>query len=100
MSPEQNILIRASTAHDAAALHELAAIDSARPLVGRVLVAEVNGVIHAALPLDGGGPIADPFRDSGHLVELLRTHARALGERPPVSRWWGAHGGLAARAAA
>jgi hypothetical protein len=99
MSPDQTLLIRASTPQDAAALHELAALDSARPLVGRVLVAEVNDVIQAALPLDGGTPIADPFKQSGHLVEMLRTHARALGERPPVSRWWGDHG-LAARAAA
>ena len=47
-----------------------------------------------------GAPIADPFKQSAHVVELLRARARALGERPPVSRWWGAHGGLAARSAA
>jgi hypothetical protein len=100
MSHDETILIRATSAQDAIALHELAALDSALPISGRALVAEVNGVIRAALPLDGGAPIADPFKQSAHLVELLRSHARALGERPPAQRWWGAHGGLAARLAA
>jgi hypothetical protein len=55
-----------------------------------VLVAEVGGELWAALEIDSGTAIADPFRRSGELVELLRLHAngerterRALGRLLP-----------------
>jgi hypothetical protein len=79
MSHNETIMIRASEANDAGALLRLAALDSAEPLDGRALVAEVDGFLRAALPLDGGRPISDPFAESAHVVELLKAHARALG---------------------
>ena len=34
--------------------------------------------LRAALPLDGGRALADPFRPSAHIVELLELRARQL----------------------
>lgn len=78
MSHRDTIIIRSSNEHDAPALARLAALDSAGPAHGVALVAEVDGELRAALPLDGGRPIADPFAPTAHLVELLRSHAAAL----------------------
>jgi hypothetical protein len=78
MSHRDTIIIRSSTDHDAPALARLAVLDSAPAPRGRALVAEVDGAMRAALPLDGGRPVADPFAETAHLVELLRAHAAAL----------------------
>ena len=79
MSLNDKITIRVSGPTDAGPLLRLAALDSADPIDGRALVAEVDGHVLAALPLDGGAPIADPFEQTAHVVGLLRAHARALG---------------------
>jgi hypothetical protein len=55
----------------------VAALDSARVPRGPLLVAEMDGEIRAALSLDDGGSIADPFHRSLELVDLLRTRAGA-----------------------
>jgi hypothetical protein len=78
MSHRDTIIIRSSTEHDAPALSRLAALDSASTLSSTALVAEVDGEMRAALPMDGSRPIADPFAETVHLVELLRSHAAAL----------------------
>jgi hypothetical protein len=83
MSHDETIMIRTSEATDAGPLLRLAALDSAEPIRGRALVAEVNGGLRAALPLDGGRAIADPFAESEHVVTLLRAHARALHAAAP-----------------
>jgi hypothetical protein len=71
------LTIRRADLADLAALDRLAALDSAPAPTGDVLVAEVGGELWAALDLSSGAVIADPFRRSGELVELLRVHARA-----------------------
>jgi hypothetical protein len=43
-----------------------------------MLVAEVDGELCAALPLDGGEAFADPFRPTGELVSLLEMRAVQL----------------------
>ena len=78
MSHNETIMIRTSEATDAGELLRLAALDSAEPIGGPALVAEVNGSLRAALPIDGGPAIADPFAESAYVVELLERHARAL----------------------
>ena len=78
MSQDETIMIRTSEATDAGELLRLAALDSAEPIEGRALVAEVDGSLRAALPFDGGRPIADPFAESAHVVDLLHAHAGAL----------------------
>ena len=79
---ENTLTIRPADLADLAALDRLAALDSASPPTGDVLVAEVGGELWAAVEVDSGAAIADPFRPSGDLVELLRLHAR--GERRPA----------------
>ena len=69
------IVVRPARAVDADALRVLAALDSARPLTGEVLIAVAGGEIAAAMSLDTGAVIADPFQPSAHLVDLLRTAA-------------------------
>jgi hypothetical protein len=59
-------------------LHDLAEVDSAKPLAGPVLVAVVEGRIWAALALDGDRVIADPFLPSAPAVELLRLRVAQL----------------------
>jgi hypothetical protein len=54
-------------------LERLAALDSADPLSGDVLVGRVNGEMRAALSLRDGRSIADPFVHSAGLVKLLRA---------------------------
>ena len=78
MSHNETIMIRASEATDAGELLRLAELDSAEPIEGRALIAEVDGSVRAALPLGGGRSISDPFAESAHVVELLSAHASAL----------------------
>jgi hypothetical protein len=75
------LTIRRADLADLAALDRLAALDSTSAPTGDTLVAEVAGELWAALEVHSGRAIADPFRPSGELVELLRLHARE--ERAP-----------------
>ena len=78
MSPQQRIVIRASDPGDTVELVRLAALDSATAIDGPSLVGEIDGSIVAAVSLDGGRPIANPFVESAHVVEMLESHLRAL----------------------
>jgi hypothetical protein len=79
---EEDVVIRRATPQDDCALRALAILDGAEPPLGPVLVAEVRGAIVAALPLDGAGPFADPFRRTADLVALLEARAKQVaGER-------------------
>jgi hypothetical protein len=73
------LVVRLATSADSRELERLAALDSARPLSGDVLVAAAGGELRAALSLDSGRAVADPFWPSAELVEVLRA---AAGERP------------------
>jgi hypothetical protein len=64
----------------------VAALDSARVPRSPLLVAEVDGEIRAALSLEDGSSVADPFHASLDLVDLLRTRADAA-ERSPRRSW-------------
>ena len=57
----------------------IAALDSARVPAAPLLVAEVNGQVRAALSVEDGRTIADPFHPTRDLIELLRASARGLG---------------------
>ena len=71
------ISIRMASGDDDAALRRLAGRDSAAVPAGPLLVAEVGGELRAAIALERGAVIADPFRHTGELVALLRTRARS-----------------------
>jgi hypothetical protein len=77
---ENALTIRPADLADLAGLDRLAALDSSSAPTGDVLVAEVGGELWAAVEVETGAAIADPFRPSGDLVTLLRHHARN-GER-------------------
>ena len=69
------VTIRPAYPDDATTLARLAALDSARPLSGAVLLAERDGRPVAALAVAGGRTVADPFVPTADLVALLRVHA-------------------------
>jgi hypothetical protein len=77
------VTLRRAWPDDNAELRRLAQLDSADRPGGRVLVAEVDGALRAAISLEDGAVVADPFHPTAALVELLRARARQL-ERPPA----------------
>ncbi|MGH2869523.1 MAG: hypothetical protein ACRDNK_18410 [Solirubrobacteraceae bacterium] len=83
-STPTQLMIRPAYGDDYDALARLAALDSADHVPARpLLIAEVDGVLRAALSLADGSSIADPFYRSARLVTLLRTHAA---QEPAVVR--------------
>ena len=72
------LTIRRADTADYVALAHLAALDSSDPPAGDALVAEVGQELWAAVEIDSGSAIADPFRPSADLVELLRFRARRM----------------------
>ena len=70
-----SLVLRPATSADTADLERLAALDSARPLAGEVMLADADGDVRAALSLETGRAVADPFYPSLELVPLLRAAA-------------------------
>jgi hypothetical protein len=60
------------------AVARLAELDGQLPLSGPSLVAEIDGQPVAALGLTSGTAVADPFRPSAAVLELLRVRAGQL----------------------
>ncbi|HEV2821229.1 MAG TPA: hypothetical protein VGW11_12060 [Solirubrobacteraceae bacterium] len=75
---EELLTIRPAGPADRAALERLAGRDSARVPEGDVVIAMVDGELRAAITVPGGTVIADPFRPTAELVELLRLRATQL----------------------
>jgi hypothetical protein len=78
------LTIRHADAVDLPALERLAALDSRRLPSGELFVAEVSGSLLAAVSIDTGAVIADPFEHTAAIVDLLRLHSSAV--RPPATR--------------
>jgi hypothetical protein len=76
--PGAHVTIRHAVPADASALGVLARLDSSHPPRGAILVAEQGGELWAALSLDDGHLIANPFRPSGELAFHLVERARGL----------------------
>jgi len=80
-------VIRQATIDDDDVLERLAALDGQRPLSGRALIGEIDGVPAAAVSLVDGRVVADPFKGTTQLVPLLimrRRALKALSERPSL----------------
>jgi hypothetical protein len=77
-SDMSDIRIRTADQLDSTALWRLAALDSRVPPKGQTLIAEVDGELVAALSVDGGNGIADPFRRTAASLDLLELRARQL----------------------
>lgn len=80
------VVIRFAYPDDARALAGLASLDEDSVPPEPVLLAEVDGELWAALSLRTHSHVADPFRPSGELVDLLRHRARQLCAAPGVTR--------------
>jgi hypothetical protein len=74
-------LIRHATPADRDALHSIARLDTQRPLDGQVLIGEIDGVAAAAISLENGRVVADPFMRTANLTPLLRVRYRAHRKR-------------------
>jgi hypothetical protein len=84
MITSPTIIIRLATLSDHRTLSNLAALDSRRPLAGPAMLAEVDGVVRAALDLSDGSVAADPFVRTAELVDLLCLRARRLKDERPA----------------
>jgi hypothetical protein len=81
-SPSPSVVIRPASVDDEADLIRLAQLERRRVPEGDILVAAVEGELLAALPLGDGSslpqPLADPFRPTAMLVDLLWLRAAHL----------------------
>jgi hypothetical protein len=81
------VTLRYAFPDDTPALLRLAALDSHAALNGPVLLAEIDGELLAAIAVESGVAIADPFQPTADLVELLRRRVAQLSVEPaPVPR--------------
>jgi hypothetical protein len=69
--------IRPAAPPDLPAIARLAELDSARVPRGSVLVAELRGNVVAAISLESGALVADPFAATADAVKVLRAKAAA-----------------------
>jgi len=72
------VVIRAARGSDGPALRRLAELDSRELPAGDLLVAETDHEVVAALAVDTGERVADPFRRTADVVDLLAYRARGL----------------------
>ena len=70
--------IRSALPVDTPAIEALAELDSSRAPRGQVLLAEVGDELWAALSLDDGHGVSDPFRPSADALWVLAERARQL----------------------
>ena len=77
-SHTSEITVRLADHTDSRALLYLAALDSAQVPAGALVLAESDGEIVAAVPVNGGRAIADPFRGTAALVEMLELRAAQM----------------------
>jgi hypothetical protein len=74
MTRNEQIVIRSARTADEQAIAVLGVLDGGRHVpAGRVMVAEVDGRIRAAVGSNGAA-ISDPFWPSAELVSMLRVH--------------------------
>ena len=79
-----DIELRLCKPADDPAIDRLAALSERPAPFGRLVVALVDGRLVAALPLNGGEILRDPFEKTAHLVHLLEVRAEQL--REPARR--------------
>ena len=86
MTNSTPITIRLAKTADHAALGGLAQLDSAPVPAVPVLVAETGGDLLAAVSLDDGASVADPFRHTADVLELLHVRAAGWGANDETAR--------------
>lgn len=76
--PFPSVTVRLAGPEDAAEVLRLAQLDGRQVPLGPMLVAEAEGELLAGRSLISGASIADPFRPTAHLVELLELRSAHL----------------------
>jgi hypothetical protein len=77
-SSTPTVAMRLATPADDTAVERLAALDSATVPAGPLLLGTLDGVPAAAIGITNGDVVADPFRPTAALVDLLRLRAEHL----------------------
>jgi hypothetical protein len=72
------IVIRAARPADETAIARLARLSDRRVPAAALVVAEVDGTVVAAAPVDGGTALTDPFAVTVDVTELLALRASQL----------------------
>jgi hypothetical protein len=88
--PKPAAAVRFAYPDEAATLRTIAQLDDASELAGEILVATIDAEVVAALSLDDGRVVANPFVYTSEAVELLHHSAKALtgrGRRRRLRRW-------------
>ena len=80
MKTPDSVTIRRAGAADGESLVRLAGLDSKRLPTGNFLIAEVDGEEWAAVELESGDVLADPFRPTANVAALLRMRAARIRE--------------------
>jgi hypothetical protein len=84
---EPDLTIRLALPDEGRVVERLAQLDSAPRLTGRVLLAEADRVPVAAISLETGAVVADPFEPTAYAVRVLRLRRYQLtrqGGRRPI----------------
>jgi hypothetical protein len=87
---DARVTFRHARPDDTEALIKLAQLDSSRVPRGDVIVADADGELWAAVSLEDGHAVANPFRPSGELTWSLMERARELNRelRAKPQRGW------------
>jgi len=85
-APAEPVVLRLSRVQDDVALDTLGQLEGRPVSAGCHVVAEIGGDVVAALPLDGGAPLGNPFRATAHLLQLLELRANQLTRDRPRRR--------------
>ena len=73
-----SVAVRLAGPEDEAAIGRVAALDSSEAAGGPHLVAEADGDVIAALAIGSGQAVADPFRWTADVVELMTVRAAQM----------------------
>src|SRR6476646_5389076 len=93
-----DLVIRYARPDEADAVAELAQLDSSRAPRGKVIVADVKGELWAAVSVDDGHAVANPFRPSSELTFGLLERAREVRGAGRDRTWRPGGGGRRRRA--
>ena len=89
LPPSAQVAMRIATPDDRASVERLAQLDDCLAPTASLLLAEVDGRVVAAVPLDGGRAFADPFRPTAAVLELMRLRVSQLRGDRAASRGLG-----------
>lgn len=75
-----SVSVRLARPEDEAAIRRIASLDGKKAPAGRVLVAEADNAVIAALSVASGEAVADPFRWTSDVVALMEMRAEQLAD--------------------